>query len=206
VFFATPSITCLNAIGSKKHLAGICAAAALLVSAPLFAQDAPPADNAKPATNNACGKGNCQHNVHVTLKQANGAAFDRVFPEAPAVVQPFGFGVFVGQTVYIEADVADGKLVNLVSVDKMSNPEKTVTAKFEQVEGKGMMLTVTNPFQKMLKFDMAVLPLGQRTLTRTSSCPVGAGIMSVELWQEPILHVALIGGHFLPDSDKVTCQ
>jgi hypothetical protein len=205
MYFPVPDIKLPKKTSSRKHFAGIVAAAALLVSAPLLAQDGQQPGKASTETNNACATGKCQHNVRITLKDKNGATFDRVLENVPAVVQPFGFGVIVGQTVYIEADVVDGKLVNLVSVDKISAPEKTITATFEQVDGKDMMLTITNPYQKMLKFSMGIVPLGQKRLVKTTSCPVGAGIRSVELWSDPISQVVLIGGHFLPDGSPTAC-
>jgi len=190
---------------ARGHVAGIFAATALLVSAPLLAQEAQQPGKASTETSIGCATGTCQHHVRITLKDKNGGTFDRVFENAPAVVQPFGFSVLAGQTVYIEADVADGKLVNLVSVDKISAPEKTVTARFEQVDGKGMMLTMTNPFQQLLKFSIGIVPLGEKRLVKTTSCPVGAGIQSVELWADPISQVALIGGHLLPDNSATGC-
>jgi hypothetical protein len=205
VYFSAPEIKLPQKTRLTRHFAGIFTAAALLVSAPLLAQDGQQPGKAGTETNNACATGKCQHNVRITLKEKNGATFDRVFENVPPVVQPFGFGVIAGQTVYIEADVVDGKLVNLVSVDKISDPEKTITATFEQVDGKDMMLTITNPYQKMLKFSMGIVPLGQKRLIKTTSCPVGAGIRSVELWSDPISQVMLIGGHLLPDGSPTAC-
>ena len=205
VYFSAPDIKLPKKSCSRKHVAGIFAAAALLVSAPLLAQDGQQPGKAGTETNNGCAAGKCQHNVRITLKDKNGAIFDRVFENAPAIVQPFGFSVLAGQTVYIEADVVDGKLVNLIAVDKISAPDKTVSATFEQVDGKGMMLTITNPFQKLLKFSMGIVPLDQKQLIKTTSCPIGAGVRSVELWQDPISQVVLIGGHLLPDGSSTAC-
>jgi hypothetical protein len=65
---------------------------------------------------------------------------------------------------------------------------------------------VSNPFQDMLKFRMAIMPLDQERLLKTSSCPVGAGLKSFEMWRYPIFQVLLAGGHTLPKDSKEICE
>jgi hypothetical protein len=189
-----------------KKFKAVFAAATLLLSVSLFAQERVEPAPMSADVSEMCAKTKCQRDLRVTLKDKSGATFDRTFPTLPAAAQPFGVIVVAGQTVFVEADVVDGKLVNLVSVGKVSNPSKTITATFEQVDGKGMMLTVSNPFPDMLKFRMAIMPLDQQGLLKTSSCPVGARIRSVEMWPDPIFQVVLTGGHTLPKDTKVICE
>jgi len=152
-----------------------------------------------------CARTKCQHDLHVTLKDKNGATFDRTFETFPATVQPFGFVVVAGQTVYIEADIVDGKLANLTAVDKVSDPGKTITATFEQLDNRGMMLTVKNPYHQPLKFSMGIMPLEQGTLYKTSSCAIGPGIFAFETWPYPIFQVVLGRGQLLADDSKLIC-
>lgn len=175
-----------------------------LLPARLLAQE-PVADEQQRIAAQMCAETKCQRGLRVSLKDKDGSPFDRTFEVFPAVVQPFGFMVVAGQTVYIEADVLDGRLVNLVAVDAVAHPGKTITAKLEQVDGKGMMLTVSNPFSRMLKFDMGIMPLEKDDLYKTSSCPVVPGGGLFEMWPYPIFQVALGNGRLLEESDTVAC-
>ena len=152
-----------------------------------------------------CANTRCQRNVRVTLTDKSGATFDRTFETFPAVVQPLGIVVLAGQTVYIEADVVDGKLTNLVAVGRVRDPGKTITATFEQADGKDMLLTVMNPFPKNLKFNMGLMLLDQERLVKTSSCPIGPGLKSFEHWPYPIFQVVLARGHLLAEDSKLAC-
>lgn len=179
--------------------------AALLLSPHALAQDA--AADAEQARRLAemCANADCQRNLRVTVKNSIGFKLDETFELFPPIVQPFGFMVVAGQTVHVEADIVDGKLANLVAVDTVANPGKTITAKLEQVDGGGMMLTVSNPFREILKFNMGIVPLEQDDLYKTSSCPVIAGGQSMELWPDPLFQVALANGHVLAPSDNMAC-
>lgn len=160
---------------------------ALIILGALFAPSLSPAQEAQGDASESnmadvCANAACQQHVRVTLKDKDGATFDRTFDWLPPVVQPFGVLVAAGQTVYVEADVVDGKLVNLKAVDKVTRPAKTITATLEQVDGRGMMLSVKNPFDRPIKFSMGIMPLDKDTLFKTSSCPVIAGGNSFEMW------------------------
>lgn len=153
-----------------------------------------------------CAETKCQRNVHVVLRKEDGTLYDRTFGAAQATVHDNAFFIFAGQTIYIEADVADDdRLVNLVAVDAITAPKKTITAKLEQVDGKGMMLVVTNPFPKTLKFNMGMMPLMSDGLRRTSSCPVIPGGSIFESWPFPILQLIIANGRFLAPSDTQNC-
>jgi hypothetical protein len=136
---------------AMKNLPTVFAVAALLLSTPLWAHDDAASKKHNAQIADMCATGKCQRNLHVVLKEKTGASFDRTFETFPAVVQPIGFVVVAGQTVYVEADVVDGKLVNVTAVEKISDPGKTITATFEQVDGKDMVLTISNPYRKPLK-------------------------------------------------------
>lgn len=189
-----------------KHLPLVVATAALLGTTPLVAQARGSAEQLSNDVAEMCARTKCQINVHVVMRDKNGAVFDRTYAAFPPVVQPIGITVVAGQTVYIEADVVDGKLANLVAVDKVSNPGKTITATLEQIDGKGMILTTSNPFQQSLKWDMAVMPLDRENVFKTSSCPIWPGTKTLESWPSPIFLILLTRGRLLEKSDSLICS
>ena len=150
-----------------------------------------------------CNETKCQRNLHVVLKKKDGSIYDQTFPIFPAIVQNEGILVVAGQTVYVEAELSNGKLINLRAVDSITHPDKTLTVKLEQMPDGGMMLSTSNPFDALLKFDMGMMPLDSDDLLKTSSCPVLKG--SFEMWPYPILQVYLGAGHEV-SKDQMLCE
>ena len=152
-----------------------------------------------------CAETKCQRNVRVELLLEDGTRYDKTFNAVQAVVNDGRFYVFAGQTIHIEADVVGDQLANLVAVDVVKSPEKTITAKLEQEADGGMMLILSNPFPRTLKFNMGLMRLKSDGLKKTSSCPVVPGGRIYESWPFPILQLAIQGGRFLAPSDTAAC-
>lgn len=153
-----------------------------------------------------CEQTACRRNVRIRLQQEDGSYFDRTFEIFPGVVQPMGITVVAGETVYLEADVAGDTLANIRAVDDIRNPNKTIVAHFEQADHGGMMLSLRNPFDRPLKFRMAIMPLDREDLYKTSSCPVIAGGGSYEMWPYPIFQVLLMEPRFLVSAGQMACE
>lgn len=151
-----------------------------------------------------CERVVCQYNVRVNLKRKDGSTYNKIFDAIP-VIQDQIVVVLAGQTVFFEADVKDGLLTNLKLVDDVVNSQKTVTAKFKQMENGGMMLSLRNPFDKQLKFRMGIMPLDSESLYKTSSCPVISGGGSYEMWPYPIFQVLLADPRLLEDGEDMAC-
>ena len=150
-----------------------------------------------------CAETACQRNLRVILKKKDGTLYDRTYEVFNAVVQGLGITVVAGQTVYVEADIENGRLINLKSVDTISASEKTLTAEFEQSEDGGMTLKVSNPFDQTIKFDMVISPLDSEELYRTSSCPINKS--AYEMWPEPIFLVILGNGR-VAGPEETACK
>lgn len=157
------------------------------------------------AKNDMCKKVGCAFDVHVVLKQKDGSTYDKSFPVLP-VVQPIGVSVYAGQTVLFEADVRGGQLVDLKLVRAVERPEKTLSASLKQEPDGSMMLILRNPFKKNLKIAMGIMPLEHPSLLKTSSCPVLARKVGVELWPYPIFQVWLGNMRLLNDSASTACS
>lgn len=152
-----------------------------------------------------CAEQACQRNVRVTLDREGKEPFDETFDVFPPVVQPIGILVAAGQTIHVEAEIIDGKLVDIIAVDEVAHPEKTITATLTQSKDGGMMLMVSNPFDKVLKFSMGMMPLGEEGLFKTSSCPIIAHGSIFEMWPYPIFQIVLGDGRILEDDDDRAC-
>ncbi len=160
----------------------------------------PPDAQAK-AEQEMCATSACQRNIRVALKQKEGKLYDQTFAVMPATVQDFGVTVIAGQTINVEADLTNGQLENIRSVAEITHPEKTIVLKLSQMDNGGMMLSVSNPFPAILKFNMGIMPLESDRLLKTSSCPVLK--RSFEMWPYPVFQVVLGGGHVVYEANSV---
>jgi len=177
-------------------------ATALVLALPAWAGPDQPSRVEPEELEKACLKMACRRDVHVELQRDDGSVFKKTYALLPPAVQPFGVSVIAGQTVHIEAEVEGDRLTKLTAVDKIAAPAKTITASLEQVDGKGMMLVVTNPFSKTLKFNMGMMSLGSERLLKTSSCPIVPGGKIYEMWPSPIFQIVLANARLLePDAN-----
>lgn len=157
------------------------------------------------AVDDMCRMQACQHDLHVSLRNRDGSVYEQSFPVFPAVVQPYGIVVVAGQTVHVEAEVSQGALVNLVAVDSVAHPDRTITASLVQDGQGGMLLKVESPFKGSLKFSMEIMPLDRPHLFSTSSCPIAGGTANFESWPYPIFQVVLGAGRVTEGNASAAC-
>ena len=120
------------------------------------ASSPPPAGADQAAIQQACKDPHVQcgdQPINISLHFSDGHAFKQVLQPPIPVVQYDHVYLFPGETLYIEADEQDGKLVHLHAVATPEHPEKTLVFKFEQSGTKdqyGMLLSIHNPFTRWL--------------------------------------------------------
>ena len=145
----------------------------------------------------------CQHNVRVNVRKRDGSTFDKTFDVLPGIVQQGGITLMPGQSVNVEARISGEQIELLRAVDVVTDPSKTITAKFEQAADGGMVLTTTSPFPQPIKFDMGIMSLDSDDLVKTSSCPIVKG--SYEMWPYPLFLVFLGNPHLVAE-DATRCD
>lgn len=127
----------------------------------------------------------------IRLKRRDGTWFEQAIGHFSGAVQDYGLIVLAGQKIFVEVDVSGDQFHNFRQVGNPENPCKTITADFKQMEDGGMMLSLTQPFNKDVKFDMEILQIDGARLAATSSLPVKVGMKSHEMWPDPISMVVL---------------
>ncbi|TNJ34287.1 hypothetical protein [Arenimonas terrae] len=167
--------------------------------APAAAKDA-----LDPETAEMCTKIQCLLDVRITMRDEKGKPFDKHYPALP-VVQPGGVSVYAGHEVLIEAEVENGRLVNLRRVEEVSDPSRTLHSRLEQDEDGSMMLITRNPFDKALRIRMGMMPMGHDGLVRTSSCPVRPGSSTYEMWPMPIFQIYLADMRLIEEDEDMGC-
>ncbi len=127
---------------------------------------------------------------------------DSVFYNAPMeqsfyIVRDSIIQIFPGEKLYIEADVANNRLINFKVVPEISDKSKTLIIEFHQ-EAKGrvheqMMLTIHNPFNKSLNYKALMNLMKYKKWVETSVIPVRPKLKSIETWPDIITTMALTG-------------
>lgn len=131
--------------------------------------------------------------------------------------------IMPGDIVVVEGDIVDGKLTGmrlvmlkptigdqLIGSDRLPdvlNPERSIVFEFRQ-EGSQRVLTGRNGFPEILKFHAHMRFQNDDNWYNTSTCslkatPLGLEYVVVELWQDPIVELALTDFHVIdPDSEE----
>jgi len=136
----------------------------------------------------------CREPTTVKLKLNNKeyAQFD--FPKSPFVAEGF-INVLSGEKFGVELEEKDGNLENPRYVKEISHPERTISVAFSQTD-EGMVLTIQNPFAKPIVYECMIQHYKDEGFSKTSVVPVGAKLVSFELWPYPIAQVVISNVHY----------
>jgi hypothetical protein len=146
------------------------------------------------------------------LKLADGSYFELTTKKAVPIVSGGLISVFPGETVYVEARLADNRLVDLVAVDRLVHPEHTLVFTLSQQQtigdGTDMMLKVSNTFPVTLKYRLGFMRPDSTRLRKTSSCPLKGGSTQYEAWPHPIFQIVAASFRAVPpySEEAKTCD
>lgn len=185
------------------------APAAVLVAGTI---DIPPNDpRLKPLMRMLCRKTPCRQGQSVHLKIPNGPDF----VDDSALHTPYGNPqtgaafIMAGETLSFEADEGANGPTDLHYVDRVVHPERTITFKLEQradiAGGYGMRLTVSNPFDKALKFAAREIQPGEASDDSLGLCPAFPHGESRKNWSYPLTETAVSGLTFVPTEKAEEC-
>ncbi|MGZ3884307.1 MAG: hypothetical protein ACXVP0_13185 [Bacteroidia bacterium] len=125
----------------------------------------------------------------------SGAFYKAYMKASDYMVSEGTLQIFPGETLLVEADVEQDRLVDLKVVPQIRHAEKTMRISFKQTtEGKlhkFMLLEISNPFDSELRYntDMNLMESGQ--WAKTPVLPVKPGISAIETWPDIITSLAL---------------
>ena len=154
-----------------------------------------------PTRDEVCAEVTCRPATTVRLILQDGQIGKFVVNSRPYVIDGV-VSVIAGETILLEAVPGGGVLADLRFVPAVANPERTVILKFEQDPEIGMILTVTNPFSRPMKYTAGIHRPGYDEFHRTTSCPVMPGTKTWEHWQEPLIQLLLFDFRFVDANDQ----
>ncbi len=158
-----------------------------------------------------CETANCRKNVKISLKKKDGSTFTFAKSLTTPVVQSGFITILAGETIYLEAEAGANGPINLEVVDKIENPEATITFEFKQNpdigDGTNMILKVENPFDRAIRYRLGLMTPDSGDVYATSSCPVRAGISIIEMWPYPIFQLIFSEIIFIDEGiDDFSCK
>ncbi|VAV87463.1 hypothetical protein MNBD_ALPHA06-178 [hydrothermal vent metagenome] len=158
----------------------------------------------KPKLEEFCAVHTCRKDVSFVLQTKNGPKSIDLPQYWPPVRENY-LSILPDEKIYVELEITKDNLIGLKHVPSIKNPDITLTFNFEQVQDKrGMMLTVKNPFDSVLKFHVSMAVVTGE-IVQTSSCPVRANLLLMEHWPHPIFELFVSDIHFLAKADSTAC-
>lgn len=155
----------------------------------------------------------CEHTLcrpaqTIRLVKDDGSVFESSFDVENPIVHKGWISIFPGETLFVEADRDENRLVNLRAVKQVRDPDRTLELRFWQDKGKpDMFLKVNNPFSKAMKYHAVMMLLDSDKLYKTSSCPVLAGKIAFERWPHAVFELLLFDFRLVvDDTDKSRCE
>ena len=160
-----------------------------------------PAAATQPTPEQACAEVTCRPATKVRLTLQDGQISEVVVKSKPYVIDGV-VSILSGETIYFEAVPHGSTLAGLRFVSAVAIPERTLTFKFEQSLGIGLVLTVTNPFSEPFKYSAGIHRPGYEEFHRTSIRPVMRGARSWEHWPEPLVQLVLFDFRLVDANDQ----
>lgn len=148
-----------------------------------------------------CEITHCRENQTIIIASTDGRLIEVDISGLPVVLDGT-VNIYPSEKLAVEVTVTDEEISDLTFVENASNPDRTITIEFYQDkklgDGYGMMLIVNNPFDRYLRYEAFIENVEKQEFEYTSSCPVGPGLTSYEIWPYPIIHLALTKFRLLP--------
>lgn len=116
--------------------------------------------------------------------------------KSPYFVKDKLLQIYPSENIFVETEIKNDSIYSMKVVKNNLNPEKTITISFiQEVKGKEserMVLRVTNPFNRTLKYNALMFVNGGSDWIPTSIIPVRPKLMTIEMWNDIILSLVLV--------------
>lgn len=148
---------------------------------------------------------NVRKDTHVELIYDKEHQFAVDLPGSPIIVND-EINLIPGEEFFVEADVVKDRLVHLRRVEKIVHPERTLQMSFTQNPDRDspfMMLKISNPFKKNLKYRSRITPAGQTRFQETSNVGIRAELVTYESWPPAAIRLLLSDFQLMDSTEKL---
>jgi hypothetical protein len=156
-----------------------------------------------------CKKQLCRGGA-ISLELADGEALSFELEQPMPIVFDDFVVLLPGDTIFLTGQISGDSLINLKALDSPVDGELNIKLSFSQKivgENSMMLLSVTNPYDRFLKYHAAMTMPDEEGAYETSSCAVRPGLTTGESWPHPILQLELFEFRLLPkDMGEQVCE
>lgn len=103
--------------------------------------------------------------------------------------------IYPTEKLNIEFEIKNDTIFAMKVVQKIVEPKRTIQIEFFQNikdrKPEGMMLQVTNPFDKKLNYNAMMYIVGNNKWISTSIIPIQPNLMNFEMWNDVIITLVL---------------
>jgi hypothetical protein len=158
-----------------------------------------------------CRDVECRSGVTIELVTDDGGAYESYFEAWPPIIDQNGIvNILPNDEIHLIGEVDDENRVAVRVSESGAQPRNGISLKFWQETsmsaGSDMMLRVNSTFDRPVKFNLHMMPLGSGEIEYTSSCPVPPGVSSFEHWPYAIFQLLASDFRLLEASNELTCE
>ena len=121
--------------------------------------------------------------------------YQQEIQKSPYFVKDNILQIFPSEKINIEVEIENDSIVSMKTVEKIEFPDKTITIDFKQEvkdrKSEMMMLTVKNPFDKIMTYNARMFIVGRDDLLTTSIIPIRPNLTNFEVWNDVIITLIL---------------
>jgi len=103
--------------------------------------------------------------------------------------------IYPTEKLNIEVEIKSDTIFSMKVVEKIVEPKRTIQIEFSQnikeKKPEGMMLKVTNPFNRKLNYNAMMYIVGNNKWISTSIIPIQPNLMNFEMWNDVIITLVL---------------
>lgn len=136
----------------------------------------------------------------LTLAVDNENFYSSLVKKSPYFIEEKILQIYPSEKLNVEVEIQFNKIHTMKVVRQNINPERTITIEFRQeTKGNlhdGMILVVSNPFNKNLKYNAEMFLVGGEKWLPTSILSIPPGIPSYEMWRDNIVTLVLSDWRF----------
>ena len=103
--------------------------------------------------------------------------------------------IYPTEKLNIEVEIKNDTIFSMKVVEKITDPKRTIKIEFFQHvddrKPEGMILTVTNPFERKLNYNAMMYIFGHNKWLSTSIIPIEPNLINYETWPDVIITLVL---------------
>ena len=111
--------------------------------------------------------------------------------KSPYFVKDHILQIYPSEKINIQVEIENDSILSMKTVKEIEFPEKTIIINFEQKikerKSEMMMLTVKNPFNKILTYKAHMAIIGEKKWIPTSIVPIQPKLSNFEIWNDVII-------------------